>query len=316
MKILALSGGTKNGNNDAICKEALKGAQEQGAQIEFIRLLDLNLRNCTGCGACMRSLNQGRGNMCSIKDDDFEWLMDKMLDADGIVFSIPVFEKGAAGVFHTLLDRFGPRNDRGTNLLGTKIAREKNGTLPDPRLLKEKAVAFMGMGGTDFVNRFVCDCSILSATMMWTVVENTVFDWTKCFIMEPEKVEHAHRVGVELAKAAKDLKQAKYIGDSGICPHCHSRNFYLNNNAKEAICCTCGIHGEIKVVDGQIKFVFPDEQLQFAQDTFEGKVHHAQDIKNNQAIRVQMKTTEEFKKRQQAYVDFISATLPSRKEVL
>ena len=30
MKILGISGGTKNGNNDAMCKEALMGAKEAG----------------------------------------------------------------------------------------------------------------------------------------------------------------------------------------------------------------------------------------------------------------------------------------------
>ena len=38
MKILGISGGSKNGNNDAMCKEALMGAKEAGADIEFINL--------------------------------------------------------------------------------------------------------------------------------------------------------------------------------------------------------------------------------------------------------------------------------------
>jgi len=41
MKILGVSSGGKNGNNDSMCKEALMGAQEAGAEIEFIRLLEL-----------------------------------------------------------------------------------------------------------------------------------------------------------------------------------------------------------------------------------------------------------------------------------
>ena len=38
MKILGISGGTKNGANDCMCKEALLAAKEQGAEIEFVRL--------------------------------------------------------------------------------------------------------------------------------------------------------------------------------------------------------------------------------------------------------------------------------------
>ena len=48
MKILAISGGTKNGTNDAMAREALMGAREQGAEIELVNLFDLNLKPCTG----------------------------------------------------------------------------------------------------------------------------------------------------------------------------------------------------------------------------------------------------------------------------
>ena len=49
MKILGISGGTKNGNNDAMCKEALMGAKEAGAEVEFINLNELHIEHCTGC---------------------------------------------------------------------------------------------------------------------------------------------------------------------------------------------------------------------------------------------------------------------------
>lgn len=53
MKILGLSGGTPNGSNDAMCKEALMGAQECGAEVEFINLNQLEIKHCTGLqGLC------------------------------------------------------------------------------------------------------------------------------------------------------------------------------------------------------------------------------------------------------------------------
>ena len=102
MKILGVSSGGKNGNNDSMCKEALMGARENGAEIEFVRLLDLDIKYCTGCVSCVMSLMRGKGNKCALKDD-FDWLLDKMLDADGIVFSTPVFVKGTPGIFHTII---------------------------------------------------------------------------------------------------------------------------------------------------------------------------------------------------------------------
>ena len=74
MKVLGISAGTNGGSNDAMCKEALMGAKELGAEIEFINVHKLNIRHCTGCKACVMSLFSGRGNACVLKDD-FQWLV-------------------------------------------------------------------------------------------------------------------------------------------------------------------------------------------------------------------------------------------------
>ena len=140
MKILGISGGTKNGNNDAMCKEALMGAKEVGAEVEFIQLYDLDIKHCTGCTACSITALSGKGGICTIKDD-YDWLRDKMLDADGIIFSMPIFEKGASGLFHTLMDRGGPRSDRGINMIATELAEKNGGKAPDSRLLKDTTLS-------------------------------------------------------------------------------------------------------------------------------------------------------------------------------
>ena len=58
-KIVGVSFGTKNGNNDTICKVALLAAQEAGCEIEFIHAQDLDIRHCTGCIACVKALMSG-----------------------------------------------------------------------------------------------------------------------------------------------------------------------------------------------------------------------------------------------------------------
>jgi len=128
--------------------------------------------------------------------------------------------------------------------------------------------------------------------------------------MEDEKVARAHQIGIDLANAAKDISSAGYKSEPGTCPHCHSRNFYLNDNSTEAVCCLCGIIGEIKVVDGKVVFEFPEEQLEYAHDTLSGKLIHAGDIQKNEGKNMEMMKTDEYKARVKKYKDFISASVP------
>ena len=80
MKIVGVSLGTRNGSNDSMCKEALIAAQEMGAEGSFIHLLDWDIKDCTGCVACSRSLVMGKGNVCTRKDE-FDDFRSQLLDA-------------------------------------------------------------------------------------------------------------------------------------------------------------------------------------------------------------------------------------------
>jgi len=311
MKVLAISGGTKNGCNDAMCKEALKGAKEQGAEIEFIRLLDLDIKNCTGCTACVQSILSGRGNMCVLKDD-FNWLLDKLFDADGLMFSIPIFEKGASGSFRTLMDRFGPRMDRGHQVIADKIAKQDGGKPIDPRFLKDKVVSFMSVGGSEWCTGVQCDFGIYALTSMWKIIHNEVFSWSLGIAADDQKVAKAHEIGVDLARAAADIEHAEYKGDTGICPHCHSRNFYITSENTKAICCLCGIEGNVVIVDKRVKFEFNEEQLGHAHDTLEGKFIHANDIRVNTKKALEKMKTNQFKTRMAEYKEFITASVPQK----
>ena len=312
MKILGISFGGPNGANDSMCKEALMGAKEMGAEIEFVHILDWNIKNCTGCVACARALVTGKGNVCTQKDE-LDGLLNLILDADGIVFCTPIFEKGATGLFHTLNDRLGPRMDKGINLFGTEIAEKTGGKKPDPRFLKDKVVAFMGIGGSDWATKVQEDCAMLALPAGWKIIENKIFSWSKNIIMEPEKVAVAHEIGVELVKAAADYENARYLGEPGVCSHCHSRNFYLNPDSTNAICTVCGIEGEMVIKDGKLVFEFPEEQLGHAHDTLSGKFIHAKDIQENEAKNMGNRKSDEYKNKVEAYKAFIKPVLPPHK---
>ncbi|MBN1469241.1 MAG: NAD(P)H-dependent oxidoreductase [Fusobacteriaceae bacterium] len=311
MKILGISAGTKNGSNDAVCKEALMGAKEMGADVEFIRVLDLDIKHCTGCIACVKALMTGKGNLCSLKDD-FEWLLDKMLNADGIVIAAPIFEKGTAGIIRTITDRFGPRMDRGNNVISDKIATATDGKKPDTRILKDKVISFMGVGGSDWGTRIECDHAMLAMTPMWKVIDNVKFQWSKKIIVEDEKIELAHQIGKNLVEAANDMETASFRGTEGVCPHCHSRNFYLSNDSTHAVCCLCGIEGDIVIEYGRTKFIFPEEQISHTHNTLSGKFIHGNDIKRMERELIEIKKTDEYKNRVKKYSEFLIPIMPQK----
>ena len=94
MKILGISLGTKNGNNDTMCRVALEECQKLGAEIEFIHAFDWDFQTCTGCVACSRGLVMGKGFICTRKDD-YRALYEKMI--------IPAIPLGCCGCIYTQL---------------------------------------------------------------------------------------------------------------------------------------------------------------------------------------------------------------------
>lgn len=308
MKILGISAGTKDGSNDCMCKEGLMGAVEMGAEVEFINLFDLELKHCTGCVACVNALFSGKGNMCVLKDD-FDWLYGKIAEAQGILFAVPIFEKGAAGIFHTIMDRFGPRCDNVNNIVAGKIAEKTGGKVPDARYTTPRAVSYMGIGGSDWITRVQCDFGIQALTPMWKVIDNEVFGWSLGILADRDKVARARQIGRNLAEAAKDLTKAEYKGEAGVCPHCQCREFYFSPQGK-AICCLCGIIGDLERDGDAYRFVYPEEQFKHAHNTLDGKFIHADDINTNNTRLGKLRHSPEYKEWVQEYKNFITATRP------
>lgn len=310
MKILGVSLGTKNGSNDAMCKEALIAAQEMGAEVSFIHLLDWDIKHCTGCVACSRGLVMGKGNICTQKDE-FDDFRDKILDADGIIWVDPIFECGASGLAHTIMDRFGPRMDRGMNLVAHQIAaNDPTGKAKDvdPRLLDHRCISFIGIGGSDWATAIEYDNSILALSGGWTIVDNKKFAWSKNIIMEDEKVEECRQVGRNMVEALKvfmevkdspdyekDYKTQLWKGEKGVCPHCHGKNFYFPGQTDDVICMTCGIEGKMAIVNGEVQFTFTEEAAVHAHDLMSGKFMHADDIKENEGKAIANRKSDKFK---------------------
>lgn len=91
----------KGGNSESLAEKFARGAQESGNKVEKVYLRDKNIGFCKGCLACVNT------NRCVIKDDAAE-IVEKMLAADVIVFSTPIYYYEMSGQMKTLLDRGNP----------------------------------------------------------------------------------------------------------------------------------------------------------------------------------------------------------------
>jgi len=76
----------------------MKGAEDAGHHTEKIFLKEKKINYCSGCGTCF---NTGK---CSQKDDMSE-VLEKMISADVIVMSTPVYFYTMCGQMKTLIDR-------------------------------------------------------------------------------------------------------------------------------------------------------------------------------------------------------------------
>lgn len=99
-KVLVISGSPrKNGNSDILCDFFIKGAKESNNQVEKVFLHEKNVNYCNACDYC-RSHN----GECVQKDDSNN-IIDKMIEADVIVMSSPVYFYSINAKVKALIDR-------------------------------------------------------------------------------------------------------------------------------------------------------------------------------------------------------------------
>ncbi|MBN1359937.1 MAG: flavodoxin family protein [Sedimentisphaerales bacterium] len=127
-----------NGNSDLLVREALRGCEEAGAQTEFLRLGDYRIGACTECNTCQKT------GVCVLQDD-YQGILDRLLEVDRLVFATPVFFMAVSAQAKLFIDRgqalwarkhllhlplFQPRRDRRAMVVavgGSRSTRQFDG---------------------------------------------------------------------------------------------------------------------------------------------------------------------------------------------
>lgn len=101
MKILLISSSPHKEKSSTflLAQEVLKGLQREDCRIDIVHLADCTMEFCRHCEACHKNILN-----CPI-NDDVAPILEKMLEADGIIFASPNYISQVTGSMKTLFDR-------------------------------------------------------------------------------------------------------------------------------------------------------------------------------------------------------------------
>jgi len=104
MKVIGINGSPRKRKNSAIMLEhAINGARSAGADTEIIHLADLQYSGCQSCFLCKKYDSRWFGK-CAVQDD-LTPVLEKILSADAVIFSMPVYFGNVPGMVLNLFER-------------------------------------------------------------------------------------------------------------------------------------------------------------------------------------------------------------------
>lgn len=281
MKVLGMVGSVRRlGNSEILTKEALMGAEEEGAEVEIIRITDYTVKPCTGCATC---LLQERD--CVI-DDDANLIFNKMAESDGIILGVPCYILEATAIVKQLIDRgFAPMQQN-------KVRGKAGGVI----------VPYATRGWTQ---------NVFQQTNTWLLALGVdVIDQLLIHVqglreapLFERAIESARDLGRKVARAIKSGDHS-YLGEEGICPICHDRNIRILKDMQTVECPVCAVRGSLRLEGGKIKVVFRQEDIQRYRWSEENlRRHFSYHLKPSKDFYIRTKA--ERKERIQKYKDYL-----------
>ncbi|MFC1674943.1 flavodoxin family protein [Candidatus Omnitrophota bacterium] len=179
MKIMLISASPNKEKSQsfALAKEVLRGAQGAGAESEIIQLCDLKITPCLAQETCHKEILA-----CPTKDDVPE-ILDKMLEAEGIILATPNYINQVTAVMKALMDR-------------------SNHFIHCKRLLGKYIAGVVSLGGGS--DKEVLDYIKFYAHICGAQYSGGV---SKMGPMNEKKKEQACKLGEKLAQDIRDKKE-------------------------------------------------------------------------------------------------------------
>lgn len=105
MNILVVNGSPRGmkGNTAKLVQRFMDGAESAGAEIELINLHAINIEPCIGCYNCWVKTP----GVC-VHKDDMPGMLEKLIEADVIVYATPLYTFSVSGLMKNFMDRHIP----------------------------------------------------------------------------------------------------------------------------------------------------------------------------------------------------------------
>ncbi len=101
MKVIAFNGSPKKeGNTYEAIKMVAEQLKEENIEVEIVQVGSEKIYGCTACNSCFKMRNE----RCILNDEVNEWIQ-KMKEADGIIFGSPVHFSSISATMKSFLDR-------------------------------------------------------------------------------------------------------------------------------------------------------------------------------------------------------------------
>ena len=104
MRVIVLNASRrKKAYTAELCKQVVKGAEDNGAEVEYIDLYSYDFKGCMSCFAC--HLKKNKDNPLCYWRDDLKEILKKCLKADAIVIGTPIYYGSITSSAQAFLER-------------------------------------------------------------------------------------------------------------------------------------------------------------------------------------------------------------------
>lgn len=104
MKILAVMGSPRANGNTATLLNRIQNTAPENWEVEIISLTDYDIHGCTGCSHCQMDTE----HFACVQKDDGNLLLQKIIDADVVLYGTPLYGHNYPGQLKTFFDRHTP----------------------------------------------------------------------------------------------------------------------------------------------------------------------------------------------------------------